>query len=43
MGFSTQLGVDSCDAWEYIIILRCGIMYNLFSKFFCRQFVLPKN
>ena len=22
--------------WEYIIILRCSIMYNLFFKFYCR-------
>ena len=25
---------DQRDTWKYIIILRCSIMYNLFSKFY---------
>ena len=27
---------DPHDVWKYIIILKCGIMYNLFSKFYCK-------
>ena len=27
---------NSRNICEYIIILRCGIMYDLFSKFYCK-------
>ena len=37
-----ELVEDSHDAWEYIIILR-NLIYNLFSKFYCKLFILPKN
>ena len=36
LSFIVILVADSHDAREYIIILRCSIMYNLFSKFYCR-------
>ena len=36
LSFIVILVADSHDACEYIIILKCGIMYNLFSEFYCR-------
>ena len=36
LSFIVILVADSHDAREYIIILRYGIMYNLFSEFYCK-------
>ena len=35
LSFIVILVADSHDAHEYIILLRCGIMYNLFFEFYC--------
>ena len=31
-----RLVADLRDVWEYIIILRYGVIYNLLSKFYYR-------
>ena len=36
LSFIVILVADSHDACEYIIILKCSLMYNLFSEFYCR-------